>query len=739
VKKRAFTLIELITVMGVSAILLTLITIPVVQSFNLTRAAESFVSAQRSARLLIGQIEKEVAGAAYVRPNDGISGAILGFFPDRNNDLVATRLEYTKLDIFPPAKGDPSSRGPGGAYRDPDTGRLDPTLRSPKGDVNLPAAPGSVMVRYWLGLADPFKEYSNPYINLRRPGSPTPADPLVSWNVNYGVENLYVLYRAEVPVYIWDSAQRRMVPNQAFFEVVDGEPVLDDPSFFLWRVGDGIQKEQRVRQWQRAARVISESVRFDMVRPDYNLTTRVMNFDGTAPRIAPLVRFQPRRLTAEPTRAENAVGLNQETDNAAKVGSDTFTTELGGWSLADLSIWPSTKTSAFGPGDLSAGGLRSGQATNLRLNVNQGSSLVLLGTGSGAPVSLFDISAYQRALAFRRSANAPYPFTAGTGEFGGGPGSPSRTAPWNEAFVPVSIDPKGGRVMASFDIREVGSNNSASFTGIPYERRLPATTPNQVPGNWGGIHTGPDTPYNVDVNNGGPTSFGSLSINDFQAAHGGINRRFNWLVNAVPANLPTIANARDQFAKRFVYLPEAVQPGHPSPLDRRPTANGGSGWNRVQIVPNSEVVTGPDQRPGPNFGQQVRYTRTTRRPVGPNEYFINYVDQKEPDWSALGISGVSYDPADYNPSDFFSGIVQVQYRAGYIEFNSRLGEPIPVGNIYVAYRFQFTEPNDVIVVGYDSSKQIEINLTVQTYPNSAFPNPQQVTVKGVAAVRNFQR
>jgi hypothetical protein len=111
----------------------------------------------------------------------------------------------------------------------------------------------------------------------------------------------------------------------------------------------------------------------------------------------------------------------------------------------------------------------------------------------------------------------------------------------------------------------------------------------------------------------------------------------------------------------------------------------------------------------------------------------------EPDWAAALGSGVSYDPKVFNPSDFVSAVLQPQYRAGYVELNSRFGEPLPAGNIYVSYRFQFTEPNDRVVVDYNTGDSIEVVLTIKNFPQSNVPFGQSVTVKGSTKVRNFFR
>jgi hypothetical protein len=160
---------------------------------------------------------------------------------------------------------------------------------------------------------------------------------------------------------------------------------------------------------------------------------------------------------------------------------------------------------------------------------------------------------------------------------------------------------------------------------------------------------------------------------------------------------------------------------------------------RAYVTPGSEQIYGPDQRPGPNYGNLVRYSRVATRPVGPNQYYINYTDMPEPDWMAALGSGVSYDPKTFNSSDFVSSVLQPQYRAGYVELNSKFGEPIPQGNIYVVYRFQFTEPNDRVVVDYNSGDTVEVVLTIKNFPQTNTPFAQAVTVKGSTKVRNFFR
>ena len=66
-KRRAFTLIELLTVIAISALLMTIIVVPVFQSFNFTRSAQSFADAQARARIVADRVSREIGNSVGVR------------------------------------------------------------------------------------------------------------------------------------------------------------------------------------------------------------------------------------------------------------------------------------------------------------------------------------------------------------------------------------------------------------------------------------------------------------------------------------------------------------------------------------------------------------------------------------------------------------------------------------------------------------------------------------------------
>jgi prepilin-type N-terminal cleavage/methylation domain-containing protein len=737
--KRAFTLIELLVVTAISVIILTIIAVPMIQGFSITRAAAANTEVQRIAGEVVGKMQKDIGEAAYVRSNAGAAGSLGIVLPDDTNTSSVFFVPRSKIDLFPPAKGDLTINSQPGEFVNPDTGRVDPTASGPMGDPNFPAAPGMVMVRWFIGLQDPELAYSNPYSTVETStGQPWLVDVL-------NKDNLYVLYRAEVsPWRFVDADSNPATPlvkqaNSDFFAVDgDGNPILDDPYFFTRLSSETPAQTARRAKWKSKATIETSFTRHDMIGIETNpQNNRMILFNGR-PRISSLVRFQPERVNSEAAAGQTSLIAGSESSNSEKVGPSQLMTEHGAWDARSLRIAPSQYQAGGGWGAGSAGAVQPPYNGGLYLQTVQDPTFNMLLLGSDG-TTLFAVDEYQRL----KTNGSAFPFTLST--------APSALiGPWDVNFVPFQVNRKSGRVQTYFDIRDVGS---ASGSTPGFNHRVP-TSPAMLAANTPGIHVGPAIPFNADTSSGDWASFdwddGDNLLNV------GINRRYNKLWHNFASLAPGLD--RSQYVKRYVDLRLMRQWGDiPSPLDKRPTSGGGFGATRGSIRPGSERVFGPDQRPGPNYGRNVMYQRTTQRPVGPNQYLINYVDQPEPDWAGLGFAGVNYDKADHDPQDFVSAVLQARYRAGYVEFNSSPGEPIPhqydptpaspnsgdevaTGNIYVTYDFQFTEPNDTFFVDYDSADSIEVVLTVLTYPQSTnVTTPQSVTVRGSATVKNNLR
>lgn len=692
-RNHAFTMIELLTVVAITAILMTIIVVPIFQSFNFTRAAQSFAEAQNRARAVAERIARETGNAVSVRDNSGLRGAITLALPGRNQGTTVLVTEPgLKLDLVIAAQGEPETDPNTGLpiYRDPNTGKIDPTLRAPKGQVVLPVAPGQTLRRWWVGLRDPFQPYNNPYDGL-----------LMARN---GLQdNLFVLYVAEVQPLVLNRSTGLFEVNQEFFETTpNGGPLYDDPQFFNATAADGTivtagARAERIRAWKRRAQIVTDLSRYDMIQPFFDRTTRVVTFDNRAdavdnvlrdrPRVMPLIRFQPGRVSSDPAEGQIANRLGEETDNAAQVAPDVYRTAYGGWSNAVVRTWPqgfnasSSTSNAYIVGRSVAG--VTGGSSAFRIFAFDPDTDGNSDVNGGQP--LFDADLYASAL----ESGQRYPFSLAVASGVAG------NADLRSRFLAYYPDTRRGQILASFHLSEVGTNPAAPELNLPT------------------VATGnPETPV-TDTSTGwaGATS---------------INQRFNRIWN----EFPSLRNADGTGAQRFIDLRVTPQAdGTPSPLDPR------TGFARARIVPGSEEVWGPDQNPGPNYGSTVRYTRTTRSP-GPNQYRINYVDQNEPNYAAIGFANP---PSTYTATDFVSAVIQPRFRAGYLQLFSSPNVALPAGEIRVGYRFQFTLPDDVFAVDYDSRQLMEVQLTIRNFPQSNLPNPQTVTLRASATVRNFIR
>ncbi len=746
-RQRAFTLIELLVVIAITAVLMTLIVVPIIQSFNLTRTAQAWTDAQDKARTLTERIASEINNSVMTRDNDGANGELDVVVPakpgsgvtvagyDNSHEWIRVPVYHAKLDIVKPFEGDPSLFQ-NGAFVNPLTGLADPTLKMPRGQVNLPGSPGLTIVRYWIGLRNPLRTgqggtysgYVEPYTGLLEQRS--------------GLrDNLFVLYRAEVSPMVWSRNQGKFVVNKAFFydlgrNTNSGKtgPLMDDPTFFDPAVAypaynvtdpDGTPdptKAQMVQNWLNAAVIQTEVSRFDMIQPIYDMNTRQVTYDGNAPRLMTLMQFLPTRVSSEPAEGQMAVRQGQETEGASSIAPDVFRTSHGQWAS---NTFIRTYANTYNQGDPNNDKYMVGATLPYPATTDpqgffecifdpaQGFDVSQVGQTVGATrvgYEVFDGDVYKRGLHDGYRANFSRAIQASNTRSGW-----LTNVNWRNLFEGYVPDFDRGRAIASFGIDEVGVVGT-SYPFTPGPLTDPINNPLNLPGNatWPD-NTPPLSPFN-DTNLG--TGF------FYDAQYSTINKKFNKIWNDYPGLHGNI--------QRFIDI--RVTPnddGAPSPLNPDHTV----GYARARIVPGSDRVTGPDQNPGPNYGNTVAYTRTTREP-GPNQYRINYVDLPEPDYTLLGLTPP---PPNYTPNDFTSAVFQPRYKAGYIELDSDPNVPLPNGVVRVYYRFQFTQPNDVMAVDYDSRSLMTVQLTIRDYPQSSLPNPQTVTLQATASVRNSLR
>lgn len=763
IKARAFTLVEMIVVIAVSAVLLTIIAYPLFESFRITRQVQADAVAQDVSRRVGERIVREIGGAAAVRDNTGVRGAVAVSLPGADGTITKQLVPSARLVLVQVAQGDPGNQANG--YTDPNSGRVDPTLEAPKGQPVFPVAPGDLHVIYVVGLKDPFRLYNNPYSNYKAGSANWAFNQATkdAWANQFKGEyktrqssaedNLYCLYRIEVNPYkpgthtvntnlfadlgrldksalsaanpvqkaLLDRASESgpdlndpylldpTVPAPKYTSTVMGDPTTDDPTDLSTTA-----KAKMIRNLLKHAQIVTESTRMDLLLPEADKASKQVRFNANVPQVTAMTAFRPGRVSSEPAQAQTAARLGDESANAAKVGPDVYRTVHGSWDALSMRIFPSVVPATFTYG-ADAGQPRAAWSTGSVLDVlpNSRGGYSLFGDGT---TELFDITAYQQY----KQTDPAYAFSKAVVGLGG----------YARTFVPVVPDAQAGQAVASFAVQEFGNPADRIPLDAPadaYNKNIPSSN-----GTDPGVATGPAVVFNA------------AGYTNAWAGYTNPNERFVSLYQNWETFFPNPASAPAKDGpggpKRAISLRTTPMFGASrtfGPLDPR------NGLYRGSITPGSERVYGPDQSPGGDPTKTVLYQRVPNVDsvsVGPNQYKINYVDKTEPDWAGVfGFGTVDYDPTHYDATDFLSAVLQERYRAGYLELNSRPGEPLPSGNIYVTYRFQFTEPKDVVTVSYDSAKSVETVVSFVTYGPAGQVLPVVNTNARAAEVRNLIR
>ena len=237
--RRAFTLIELLIVIALTAVLLTLLIVPLISALRYTQQAQIVTAAQDAARIVKERITRELGSAVFVfdgtshpfqtsKPINPGDDAYTNFLDlqilNSTGSSVVAHAYNAKLDFVLPKLND------SGAAIDPTTNEPISYTQSQNGSAIIgspsyvfPLAAGTTMIRYFVGLKDPTKPYNN-----TREGK-----------ANGGTDNTYILYRAQFQPYIKNTAGTGVVPNPALFATRNNSsnvsiPELDDPDFFRY-------------------------------------------------------------------------------------------------------------------------------------------------------------------------------------------------------------------------------------------------------------------------------------------------------------------------------------------------------------------------------------------------------------------------------------------------------------------------------------------------------------------------
>src|SRR5579884_4192524 len=221
--RHAFTLIELLVVMVISVILFGLIFGPMIQSFNLTNRARTQIESQTGARDVMNLLTKELSDAVYVYDNANapIDLWLPTYTPTGGAGSYASPTNFAMLEYIKPARQ--QDQVPGSIPIDPTTGLPIYSGTSPSSGFSFPLTPGRALVRLFLGLHNNASAATNlldPYMHSlhgmpQHPYQNVFEDRGQAYYTAGQPDNRYILYRAEVTVY---------VPNTGPFAAGGGTP-----------------------------------------------------------------------------------------------------------------------------------------------------------------------------------------------------------------------------------------------------------------------------------------------------------------------------------------------------------------------------------------------------------------------------------------------------------------------------------------------------------------------------------
>jgi len=288
---RGFTLLEILTVLALTIIIMGLVFGPVVQSFNLTRQAEIMVRAQDDARLALSLISRDLANAMYVYDNTKLPMD----FPvvDENGGAITVEVPYARVDLVLPRMRayctspkhlSTAPREYPRHYIDPSTGEenvlLDeaaPTCPVDGSPLELrpvePLTPDTKIVRYFIGLEDPTRPYSNGYMHKLTAAAE---------------DNMYVLYRAE-----FNPSDDKNDKNRLFPSGRDPMENINDGGFFYNQNANGFG-ETYAEAWKKISQPIVTLEGTDLVRIRY-----VANLGVVDTIVIPTVRFEPTPIYSD--------------------------------------------------------------------------------------------------------------------------------------------------------------------------------------------------------------------------------------------------------------------------------------------------------------------------------------------------------------------------------------------------------------------------------------------------------
>lgn len=724
-----FTLLELLVVLAITSVLLTLIFQPLITGFNLTSRAGTQVASQSDARDAMRTISSLLTNAAVVYDNSNTPINI--WVKDQAGNQYPVPTPFGMVEYIAPSRQ--LDQSPGSLAIDPTTGLpiYPKTASDGQAGFALPLAPGRTLGRIWIGLRNCNSQSAAGAAN---PDAASQSGmPLVPYGnrwsdpaqVSPQNDNRYTVYRAEVQAYMPDPFNAgKYIPNLSLFHTAadaggtkdarDGALILDDPNFPYDTSLAGANDSKGDRKWAVPG------------WKDLNGDGKVEIFENWA---------AAAKSIFDLNKADTIAFDRDDNGNLLYPNNVNGSMRPNIRPLVNFApAYVENETAA--PASLGDAGSESPSAAAIAYD----SQYAAWTTGLNAQLPVSDNPPNPNNLAYKVLV-----YRAGD----------TTTDPLSLANVNYFLTNGNGRIVQA---------NGPISNAPPDPNNLQATAdvgpdPDPVTGVW--HNANPAFAFTVDPQRGLVNFAFPHSVLFYDPNNPGTPAPMRYDPNVIDANITTAYGARFIDLRNISVANYNGAPLNPagavSPIAQFSTPPGQ--LESVRIVPGSERIYGPDQRPGPHYGWRVQYTRvpasTASENIGPNQYKILYEDAAN--------AGASPDPLD------------PRVRVGFIQFDSlpdvdlstpnitenllatppvyklnglptaKLGagpnntpQAEPADPVEVNFSFQMNRPNDVVKIDYYTRELMNIILSVRYY-DPATATPQQTDLTERVRLRNLQR
>lgn len=702
VPKRGFTLIELLVVLALTALLLTLALRPLVDTFNLTSRSGTLIESQTTARDVMRDVRNTLGNAVYVY--DNVQMPINLWTQDQNGQPVYFSTRFALVQYVLPARQ--IDQFPGREEIDPTTGGRVTNNDRVRDGFALPLVPGRVIGRLFLGLPN---NATRDFQSGNGSVNPTNGMPVNSYNnrlVTFtSVDNRYTLFRAETPAFIrdpdaTDPQTARYIPNLKLFHTLNNRGIVADTRAGALQVYD----PNFFYDNSPAGEAGNGRGTAKWAVPGW----RDLNGDG---QVNISENWRAIATSMAPTNKADLIAVDRDPNNTRVTRYDA-----DGLPTIRPLIQFAPAYRENDPGTPSALNNSGNEAPNAAPTIFSSSNA--------------NWATPYRVLVYLTNDNNIDPFSA---------------APLNVIAADGAVNQTTGALL-------IGGTTIQPNQPIPAAASLPQVGPLLNPTTGIFDATNPAFAMSIDPKRG---------LVNFSFPSGAVIRGFRNGVNVpVPAYYAPVdinANLEGKWEKRYLdlrTLPNGLNGSNVSPLSAT------RAWfNRVRVVPGSERVVGPDQRPGVNYGYPVLYTRVSgiNTLVGKNEYRINYEDNSnvnatdaDPNdprlrkgyiefnsiWDSAGIPNIP-DVANSPMEDPANGIFR-PHGIPQMRFNRNTGMNEAAMPVEVTFNFQTNRTKDVVKVDYLTFEQMNVNVEMRLYdPRTGVP--QSTPVSDKVKVRNLQR